>query len=60
MRNLYNGDVEVWVEGESDDIDSLIEAMKKGNGYSKVVKCQVDRSDFTGDYDDFRIVFWHD
>jgi acylphosphatase len=56
VRNLPEGTVEAWVEGNPEDIDRLVEVMR-----TVVPLAQVDRVDrednpFTGDYTSFEIV----
>jgi len=38
VKNLPNGEVEVWAEGDKENIEQLITAMHEGNGASSVYK----------------------
>jgi len=57
VMNLYNGNVEVFAEGQKNKIEALVKAMKKGNGYSRVDKTHIDWTAAQDDCQDFRIVF---
>lgn len=36
VKNLYDGKVEIHVQGEQSTIDSFLNTVKKGNGFSQV------------------------
>lgn len=42
VRNLYNGDVEIEVQGDSTPIENFLVNLKAGNGFSKVSDIRVD------------------
>ena len=57
VRNLFNGDVEVNVEGERGLIEEFISALKVGNRFSSVSGLQIDWLDFKNKYKNFQIQF---
>ena len=57
VKNLYNGDVEVEVEGERGLIEELIRQLKVGNRSSRVTNVQVSWLEYEEKYNNFRITF---
>jgi len=57
VKNLFNGDVEIEVEGERGAIEELIKKLKVGNRPSHVTDVQVAWQDFENKYQNFRIAF---
>lgn len=57
VKNLYNGDVEVEVEGESGLIEELIQQLRIGNRSSQVTGAQVTWKEGEDKYTSFRITF---
>jgi len=57
VKNLFNGDVEVGVEGEKGLIEDLIKKLKVGNRMSHVTDVQISWKDYQNKYDHFRITF---
>ena len=55
VRNADDGRVELEVEGSKDRILSLIEALKVGPPASRVTDVQVEWSNATGRFTDFRV-----
>jgi acylphosphatase len=56
VRNLACGDaIEVEAEGEKPQLDKLLEQIKTGPSGAWVKKVEVDWSDCTGQFTDFRI-----
>ncbi len=56
VRNLPDGaTVEVWAEGSKDKLEKLLEFLKVGPREARVDKIQVNWSEYTGNYPDFRI-----
>lgn len=54
--NLASGDaVEIRAEGEKAQLDRLLEQLKTGPPGAWVKRVEVDWSDYTGQFDDFRI-----
>jgi len=57
VKNLFNGDVEVEVEGERGLIEELIKKLKVGNRMSHVTNVQVSWQEHENKYNNFRIAF---
>ena len=55
VRNLPDGRVEVLVEGEKDNIESLERKLKKGPPLSRVEDVRTEWEDYKGEFLDFRI-----
>ncbi len=58
VRNLYNGDVEIVVEGEKDKIQILIEHAKIGPRSAFVKDIKVEWEEDKNEFTDFRIKGW--
>lgn len=58
VRNLYNGDVEIVVEGEKDKIQILIEHAKIGPRSAIVKDIKVEWEEDKNEFTDFRIKGW--
>ena len=54
-RNLENGRVEVFIEGDSDDVNKMIELCKKGPRHSQIKKVQIKPETFQ-DFKSFKIL----
>lgn len=57
VKNLFNGDVEVEVEGDSGLIEDLIKQLRVGNRSSHVTDVQVSWLEFQNKFNNFRITF---
>ncbi len=57
VKNLFNGDVEVEVEGERGLIEDLIKQLRVGNRSSRVTDVQVSWQEYRNKYSNFRITF---
>lgn len=57
VRNLYDGRVETWVQGNPAAVDSFSREMAKGPGYSKVTGVEHVDVDPRSDFDGFLITF---
>ncbi len=57
VRNMPDGSVEVYAEGESNDLEKLLEFLKVGSPYSKVEKVNVYYVEPERKYEDFRIIY---
>jgi len=57
VRNLYNGNVEVEVEGERGLIEELIKKIRIGNRSSRVTDLEIDWHTCSDKYDSFNITF---
>jgi acylphosphatase len=55
VRNLTNGDVQGCFEGEERDIQTLIDWCRIGPRLSRVDGVSVDRREFTGEFNEFRV-----
>jgi acylphosphatase len=56
-RNLRDGRVEVYVEGEETKVEALDATLRKGPRGATVQNVQVDWEVPSGDYHDFRITY---
>jgi acylphosphatase len=56
VRNLPDGRVEAWIEGERSDIGSLLEYCQTGIRGATVDLVEIDESEATGDHPVFEIV----
>lgn len=57
VRNLYNGNVEIEVEGDRSLIEELIAQVKVGNRQARVTDLDVDWRECQHHYHDFQITF---
>jgi len=56
--NLASGDaIEVQAEGEKLQLERLLEELKKGPPGAWVKKVEIDWSDYSGQFDDFKITY---
>ena len=55
VRNLYDGSVETYAEGEEDALKAFYKEIKVGPRSAHVTGVRVDWKDYTGDFKDFRI-----
>ncbi len=58
VKNLFNGDVEIVVEGSRDKINVLIDHAKVGPRSAFVKDIKVTWEPETGEFNDFRISGW--
>lgn len=56
VRNCSDGSVEAFVEGDTATLESFVEILKEGNGYSSVKTLTADQAEAKG-YTDFSIKF---
>ena len=56
VRNLENGNCEIVVEGESDNIERLLGYLKKGTDHSQIRNVLEEEKKWSGDFKDFRII----
>ncbi len=56
VRNLTDGTVEIWVDGNDDEVDDLMKRLVTGNGYCKVTDSKVNWSRSENKWSDFRIL----
>ena len=57
VRNLYDGRVEVYAEGEEADHQTLEAALRRGPQGSWVQGLVIEKEETAGQYQDFRITF---
>ncbi len=57
VRNLYDGRVEVYAEGEEEQLLDLEASLRKGPQGSWVQNLRIEKEEPTGKYQDFRITF---
>ena len=57
VRNLPDGRVEAVVEGEKEQIETLISRVKEGPPLANVTEAVVTWEDFRAEFDDFRITW---
>ncbi len=56
VRNLQNGDVEIFVEGDKNKIKELIEEAKKEPKYSLVKNVTIEEKKWVGESKEFKIL----
>jgi acylphosphatase len=55
VRNLYDGSVETYAEGEEDALNAFYKEMKIGPRSAHVADVKMNWKEYTGDFKDFRI-----
>ena len=55
VQNLPNGRVEAILEGEKENVDKLIEIVKKGPSHAYVTNLEIEWLEYTGEFKDFQI-----
>ncbi len=56
IRNLEGGDMEIFVEGEKDNINSLVKLIKKGPPYSQIRNVKIEEKKWSGDLKEFKVL----
>jgi len=56
VRNMTNGHVEVFLEGDHTAIERMIQILKKGPEHSQIKNVVVEEKKWTGDSDSFKIL----
>jgi acylphosphatase len=56
VRNLDDGDVELVLEGNSDEIEKMIEICKQGPPRARIRKIQIQEIKWQGDFKEFKIL----
>lgn len=56
VRDLETGEIEVFVEGEKDNIAKLIEILKQGPQYSQIRNIKTEERKWSGDLKEFKIL----
>jgi acylphosphatase len=57
VKNLPNGDVEVFAEGEKQDVDQLITQVGKGPAFSRVLDLLTEPHNYQDRYQKFEITY---
>jgi len=57
VRNLFDGRVEIMVEGEKAQVEHLIAAVKQGPPQAHVEDACVEWLEFAGEFEDFKITW---
>ncbi len=55
VRNLEDGRVEVFIEGDNDNVDKMIDLCKQGPKHSQIEKVEVKEEKFQG-FKEFKIL----
>ncbi len=55
VRNLPNGDVEVWAEGEQQVVNELIYSLRQGPSWSQVTDVKIDEMTPQGNFNNFNV-----
>lgn len=55
VKNLWDGNVEIYAEGDKAFLHEMVNKAKIGPMHSHVVSCKVEWLDFTNKYDNFGI-----
>jgi acylphosphatase len=56
VRSLEDGDLEVFVEGEKENIAKLIEILKQGPQHSQIRNIKTEERKWSGDLKEFKIL----
>lgn len=56
VRNLEDGNVEVYVEGEKDNITKLGNLLKEGPKYAQIKDLKFEEKKWTGEFKEFKII----
>jgi acylphosphatase len=56
VRNLEEGDVEIFVEGEKEKCLKLAEILKKGPPHSQIRNILLEEKKFSGEFKEFKIL----
>ncbi|MFQ5750869.1 MAG: acylphosphatase [bacterium] len=57
VKNLYNDDVEIVVEGNRNSVEELIDRVKKGPAFSIVTHVELDWKEYSGKFTSFNVEF---
>lgn len=55
VKNLWNGEVEIYAEGRKEFLEELVKKAKEGPSHSRVESCKVEWLDFANKYDNFEV-----
>ena len=57
VKNLYDGNVEVFVQGENESLSRFVEILKKGPRFGKVTNVRVEEYPQNRKYTDFTVEY---
>ena len=57
VRNLPDGTVEAWAEGERGQVEALVQWCRQGPPRSRVEGVEVQPGDFSGRFDSFEVTY---
>lgn len=57
VKNLDNGDVQMELQTSEENLELIIEKLKKGNGFSKVSNMKIDVLKELDKYNSFKILY---
>jgi len=56
IRCLENGDLEVFIEGEKDNVARFVEILKTGQQYSQIRNIKTEERKWSGDLKEFKVL----
>jgi len=56
VRNLENSDVELVLEGDSDNVEKMIEILRQGPPHAQIKNVGVEERNWSGDFKEFKIL----
>ena len=57
VKNLDNGDVQMELQTSEENLELIMEKLKKGNGFSKVSNVKIDVLEELDKYNSFKILY---
>lgn len=57
VRNLPDGDVEIYAEGQTEHLDAFIVKVRQGPGFALVTDLEITDLPFENRYDSFEVAF---
>ena len=57
VKNKNDGTVEAAFEGDEDRVNSVVEWCREGPPYARVIKVDVNRQDYQGEFEGFKIIY---
>ena len=56
VRNLTNGDVEIILEGDEEEIKRMVEVLRKGPQHAMIRNVQVEERKWSGEFKGFKVL----
>ncbi|MEM4330497.1 MAG: acylphosphatase [Candidatus Pacearchaeota archaeon] len=56
VRNLENGDVEIFAEGDNDNISFFLDKVKEGPKHAIIKNLTIEEKKWSGEFKDFKIL----